>query len=79
MQSRLTQILKDTFGVMESDLSAASKTHTENRAGIGEALINKKIISEKQLLKALSIQYRLPVWPELPLENLKSDFLMKCK
>ncbi len=77
MPSRLTQILKDTFGVMESDLNEASQAHTENSAGIGEALIKNKIISEKQLLKALSIQYRLPVWPKLPLENLKSDFTQR--
>ena len=32
------------------------------------------MITETQLLEALSIQYDIPFWPELPLEKYKTDF-----
>ncbi|MBW2644031.1 MAG: type II secretion system ATPase GspE [Deltaproteobacteria bacterium] len=74
MQKPLTQILKGTFGVSEEDLNEAQKIKTDKGGHFGEILVAKKIITEKQLLEALSIQYDIPFWPDLPLENFKTDF-----
>jgi len=74
MQKHLTQILKETFDVSGEDLKEAQKVKTEKGSRLGEILVAKKIITEKQLLEALSIQYNIPFWPDLPLENFKTDF-----
>ena len=74
MQKHLTQILKESFGVAGEDLKEAQKVKTEKGSRLGEILVAKKIITEKQLLEALSIQYDIPFWPDLPLENFKTDF-----
>ncbi|MBW2575500.1 MAG: type II secretion system ATPase GspE [Deltaproteobacteria bacterium] len=74
MQKHLTQIIKETFGVSEEDLNEAQKIKTDKGGHFGEILVAKKIITEKQLLEALSIQYDIPFWPDLPLENFKTDF-----
>jgi general secretion pathway protein E len=74
MQKPLTQILKETFGVSEEDLNEAQKIKTEKGGSFGDILVTKKNITEKQLLEALSIQYDIPFWPDLPLENFKTDF-----
>ena len=74
MQKHLTQIIKETFGVSDEDLKEAQKIKTEKGGSFGEILVAKKIITEKQLLEALSIQYDIPFWPDLPLENFKTDF-----
>ena len=74
MQKPLTQILKETFGVSEEDLNEAQKIKTEKGGSFGDILVAKKNITEKQLLEALSIQYDIPFWPDLPLENFKTDF-----
>ncbi len=74
MQKPLTQILKETFGVSEEDLTEAQKVKTDKGGHFGEILVAKKIITEKQLLEALSNQYDIPFWSELPLENFKTDF-----
>ncbi len=74
MQKHFTQILKETFGVSEEDLKEAQKIKTEKGGHFGEILVAKKIIAEKQLLEALSIQYDIPFWPDLPLESFKTDF-----
>jgi general secretion pathway protein E len=74
MQKHFTQILKDTFEVSEEDLKEAQRIKAEKGGDFGETLVAKKIITERQLLEALSIQYDIPFWPELPLENFKTDF-----
>ncbi|MEA1949552.1 MAG: type II secretion system ATPase GspE [Thermodesulfobacteriota bacterium] len=75
MQKHLTQILKETFGVSEEDLKEAQKIKTEKGAPLGEILVAKKTITETQLLEALSIQYDIPFWPDLPLDSFKTDFI----
>ena len=75
MQKPLTQILKETFGVSEEDLKEAQKIKTEKGDTFGEILVAKKTITETQLLEALSIQYDIPFWPDLPLDSFKTDFI----
>jgi len=75
MQKPLTQILRETFGVSQEDLNEAQKMKSEKGGRFGEILVAKKIITEKQLLEALSIQYDIPFWPDFPLESFKTDFI----
>ncbi len=74
MQKHFTQILKDTFEVSEEDLKEAQSIKSEKGGDFGETLVARKIITERQLLEALSIQYDIPFWPELPLEKFRTDF-----
>jgi general secretion pathway protein E len=74
MQKHFTQILKDTFEVSEEDLKEAQSIKSEKGVDFGEILVAKKVITERQLLEALSIQYDIPFWPELPLEKFRTDF-----
>jgi general secretion pathway protein E len=75
MQKPLTQILRETFGVSQENLNEAQKIKTEKGGRFGEILVSKKTITEKQLLEALSIQYGIPFWPDLPLDSFKTDFI----
>ncbi len=77
MTTPLTQILKQHCHVSDSDIEEALKVQEEKGGDIGSILIIKKVISEKQLLKALGIQYDIPFWAKLPLEAIGKDFAHK--
>lgn len=74
MKKHLSQILKENFGIPEEDYSDAEKLKNEQNTGIGEILVKKKIITEVQLLEALSIQYDIPFLPKLSVDNIRTDF-----
>jgi general secretion pathway protein E len=74
MQNSLYQILNERFNVPEEDLKEAQRIHTEKGTDFAEILVGKKTITERQLLEALSIQYDIPFWPELPIEKYQTDF-----
>jgi general secretion pathway protein E len=74
MLNSLYQILNERFNVSEEDLKEAQRIHSEKRTDFAEILVSKKMISERQLLEALSIQYDIPFWPELPIEKYQTDF-----
>ena len=77
MTTSLTQILKQHCHVSDNDIQEALKVQEEKGGDIGSILIIKKVISEKQLLKALGIQYDIPFWTKLPLEAIGKDFAPK--
>jgi general secretion pathway protein E len=77
MQKPLTQILRETFGVSQENLNEAQKIKSEKGGRFGEILVAKKNIAEIQLLEALSIQYGIPFWPDLPLDSFKTDFISR--
>ncbi|MBW1940428.1 MAG: Flp pilus assembly complex ATPase component TadA, partial [Deltaproteobacteria bacterium] len=74
MKKHLSQILKENFGISKEDYSDAEKLKNEQNTGIGEILVKKKIITEMQLLEALSIQYDIPFLPKLLVDNIRTDF-----
>jgi general secretion pathway protein E len=73
-KKNLFHILSTNFGVSEEDFNDARKIVAEKGGSTGEILVTKKIITEKQLLEAFSIQYEIPFWPELALDNFGIDF-----
>ena len=77
MIQRLTEILKDRFGLNDAHLSEAERVRTETGGAIGQILVDQKNLSENHLLEALSIQYDIPFWTKLPFESTESDFTQK--
>lgn len=70
----LAHILKHRFDVSDEALSEALHIQKEKGGRLGEILVDRNAITETQMLEALGMQYELPFWPELPMENIGSDF-----
>jgi len=77
MRRRIGDILKETCGVSEDALNTASRMQEEKGGRIGDILIRQKVISEMDLLKALSVQFGLRLTANLPAEDLDTDFTSK--
>ena len=71
------EVLKETCGFSEEVLADALKVQEEKGGWIGEILIRQNAVSESDLLKALSTQFDLPFLPDLPTQDLTTDFAGK--
>lgn len=74
MLNHLSNILIETFGVPLEEVKSAQRTQREKGGRTEEILIQKKSITENQLLEALSVLYDISFWPDLPLENINPNF-----
>jgi general secretion pathway protein E len=77
MQNQLSQIFIENYGLSEDLLDEARQIHAEKGGSIGQILVDQKNLSEAQLLEALKIQYDLPFWPKLHVDNNGLDFTEK--
>ena len=68
------EILKDVCNLQEESLAEALNIQEEKGGRIGEILIQQKIISEADLLKGLGIQFGLPLWSAISIEDMDADF-----
>ena len=68
ISEQLFNILNAKFGLSEEDFEESRRVKSEKGGSIGEILIGRKVITENELLEALSIQYDMPFWPDLPLD-----------
>jgi len=59
MHKTLLQILESKFEISSEDVESALEFKAEKGGTIGEILVRKKIITETQLLEALSIQHEI--------------------
>jgi len=73
----LTHILKHRFEVSDEALSEALHVQSEKGGRLGEILVERQAITEIQMLEALGMRYEITFWPELPMENIGSDFSKK--
>ncbi len=73
----LVEILKVRFDVSEEVLSEARHVQEEKGGRLGDILVDRQAITETQMMEALGMQYEIPFWPELPMENVGSDFSKK--
>jgi general secretion pathway protein E len=73
----LAHILKHRFEVSDEALSEAGHILSEKGGRLGEILVERQVITEIQMLEALGMRYEVPFWPELPMENIGSDFSKK--
>ena len=71
---RLPQIICEEFDVPEEEILQARNLVQEKGGRLGDVLISKKIITERQLQQVLSLQYDIPFQEHLDLENLNTDF-----
>jgi general secretion pathway protein E len=74
MKKRLIEILKTTCQLTDDVLQTAQLTQKEQGGNLKEILMDTKAVSETQFLEALSLQYNIPFWPELPLGGIGNDF-----
>ncbi len=77
MTASLSHILKQQSQVSDTDLQEALKVVAEKGGDLGSILIQRKVISETELLHALSRQYDIPFWSKLPLSAIGQDFAQR--
>ncbi len=75
MQDRLIEILTQHFNVQTQNIREALTFREQKGGDPGEILVQKKALSEERLLEAMSLTYRIPFWPDLPLENIYTEFI----
>ena len=68
------EILTEISGLSVEVLTEALKVQEEKGGRIGEILIDRKAVSEADVLKGLGTQFGLPFWPSLRTEDFKTDF-----
>ena len=71
----LGDILKETCRLSEEALSEGLKQQEEKGGRLGENLIRLGVMTEEDLLEALSIQFNIPYMKSLPLGFNESPFL----
>jgi len=70
----ISAILKERFGLSKELLAEAEKSRGKHGGSLKEALLRKKFISEKDLLKALEELSGIPFYATLDLSGADSDF-----
>ena len=73
-QPQLFNILNDHYKVSEAVYEDALEASRDKGGNIGEVLVDRRVLTEIQLLEALSRLYDVPFWPELPLDNIDFEF-----
>jgi general secretion pathway protein E len=73
MNKSLEEILTSKYRVSDEEMADALRIRGEKGGSLSGVLLNRKIVTETQLLDALSEQYGIPFWPELPLESFGED------
>ena len=62
------------LGVPADVLAEVRKLARENGTGMVELLIQKRVLPEAVLLSALSAEYGIPFWEELPTDHIDTGF-----
>ena len=73
MNKSLEEILTSKYRVSDEEMADARRVRGEKGGSLSGVLLQRKIVTETQLLDALSEQYGIPFWPELPLESFGED------
>ena len=73
MAKNLQHILTEKYGVTEEAYKDGLASMAETGEGLVKTLVDRKVISESQLLDAMSHKYGIPFLPELPLSNIRQD------
>jgi len=70
----LDTILMEHFNIPEESLTEAHRIQAEKQTDYGNILVQRSIVSEMQLLNAWSMQYKIPVWERLPVNDINVEF-----
>lgn len=68
------EILREICALSKEALAEALQIQKEKGGSIGEVLIQRGAITEADLLKALGIQFGLPLWPTISTEDMDISF-----
>ncbi len=68
------ETLKEICGLSDNAMSQALEIQEEKGGRIGEILIQKGTIKEKDLLKALSVNFELPLWTAISTNEIEIGF-----
>ncbi len=68
------EILREIWALSKEALAEALQIQKEKGGSIGEVLIQRGAITEADLLKALGIQFGLPLWPTISTEDMDISF-----
>ena len=66
--------IRSYYGIPAEDLQEAWQTKIEKGGRLGDLLIKRKIVTERQLLEAQSTLYDIPFEPNLPLTNISNEY-----
>ena len=69
LDSRLIQA-----GLTEEALAEIKTAFKDNGSGLLELLLQKKVLTEAQILEVFSAHFQLPLWSDLPMENINPEF-----
>jgi len=75
MTKNLLHILSEKFGISEEAYKDALASMAETGEGLVKTFVDRKVVSEYQLLEAMSLKYGVPFLPELPISNIRQDLL----
>jgi general secretion pathway protein E len=70
----LDTILIEHFNIPEETIVEAHRIQAEKQTDYGNVLVQKNFVSEMQLLNAWSMQYKIPVWERLPINDINVEF-----
>jgi general secretion pathway protein E len=69
LDARLTQA-----GLSEDLLAEIKEALKANGAGLMEVLLQKKMLTEAEILDIFSAHFKLPIWADLPVDNINPEF-----
>ena len=76
-KTSFTLALQEITDLSEDHLTEAISLEADHGISVGKLLLRKKIITELQLLETLSKIYLFPLWADLPLDQIETDFVEK--
>jgi len=66
--------LIERFGLEEKTIAEAREIQATRGGSLMDILIQQKAVGETEVLEAMSREFGLPFWAELPMEDLKIEF-----
>ncbi|MCX6125778.1 MAG: hypothetical protein NTV34_13680, partial [Proteobacteria bacterium] len=66
----LGEILTESTGVTSEQIESALRSQTGSDVRLGELLVQKNLVSEEEVLKALAFQLDLPYYNRLPINDI---------
>ncbi len=77
MNTNLLEALSSDPGIPADLLTEARKLKPKGNEKLSDILLQKKIVTEPQLLKTFSTLYDLPFWPDLSLNSIQSELSVR--
>ena len=77
MKKSLSQILRDQTGLAGVDFAEMQKACLDQDCSLGTLLTERGIIEESELLAIYRRIFNLPLWSQLPLDDLDTQFTTK--